>query len=486
MGWIHDIRSSRLPVRLAVVLCLSLVCLIYLLPGPAWIRRAQPHLSHGTGHDEDQSEIQTSPVADNVRPIPSALGWEPSGPQPTGFCAERFGTEYLHGFSKLPTNYCDANSTARFICFSYKASDQRTDSFCIGGPSVLHAGEKAFKLDCVVRNLDREETAQGVPQLHSFPAYWYNTGPHAIMRDHVKLDRFQEPALDAESHGISFMIRRENNNQNFWHTMMEIMSLTYSLDILRSTVDPSTQKPFVTDRALEDSRVVFLDDLADGPFYDLWTLFSGKPSVRLKDISAHDVEPTTLLIPLPGSSNPFWQGDWVEFGCGESVLLKTFSRRVLDFYNISDGLPRPERPLTLTMIDRKQKRRLLDKDVYWAALNAKYPSIKMQLVDYAALPLSEQIRISHLTDILVGIHGAGLTHGMFLPPNSTLVEILPPQLEHRGFDNMAKSLGHHYFSTHGSEHDSPENNGDWQHDDIFIEQGRFMDLMEEAIASAGG
>ena len=150
---------------------------------------------------------------------------------------------------------------------------------------------------------------------------------------------------------------------------------------------------------------------------------------------------------------------------------------------ISDSPPRLERQLTLTLADRKDKRRLLNQDVYFAALEAKYPSINMQIVDYAALPLSEQIQISRSTDILVGVYGAGLTHGIFLPPNSTVVEIQPPALKHKGFDNMSKSLGHRYFSRQGTNHDSPDNSGDWQHDDVYLEMSLFLELMEEAIAS---
>lgn len=69
------------------------------------------------------------------------------------------------------------------------------------------------------------------------------------------------------------------------------------------------------------------------------------------------------------------------------------------------------------------------------------------------------------TDILVGVHGAGLTHG------------------YKGFRNLAKMLGHNYFSSHGVTHLTNSTKGDWQFDDVYIEEDRFIDLMDLSVRS---
>lgn len=479
MGWAHRFR-------LAAVLSVLLICLLYLLPPIAWIGSDQRQYDHGTKPHENDTNNHAPAGTDIALPLPTVYSPELSDSKAAGLCGERYGTDYLRAFSKKATNYCDANSTADLTCFSHKASDDRTDSFCIGGPAIIDPAQRSIKLDCVVRDWNGDDATKDVPQLHRFPAYWYNTGPRAIFRQYIKLGREPGPTVEpkTEMKGFSFLVQREDNNQNLWHTMMEIMSLTMSLDVLRTTVDPSTGKAFFADKNLEMSQVVFLDSLVDGPFYDLWRISAKMPSLRLNEVASQNLASNVIVVPLPGGSNPLWQGDWADIDCGDSELLKTFSHRVLDFYGVSVRPPKSEKPLTLTVIDRKQKRRLLDQETYFAALQAKCPDIKMQVVDYTPLPFSEQVNVSHSTDILVGVHGAGLTHGMFLPPNSTIVEILPPNLKHKGFENMSKFLGHRHFSRHGSEHDSPENNGDWQHDDVFLEKDRFLELMEEAIASA--
>jgi protein O-GlcNAc transferase len=67
---------------------------------------------------------------------------------------------------------------------------------------------------------------------------------------------------------------------------------------------------------------------------------------------------------------------------------------------------------------------------------------------------------------------------MFLPENSVMVEILPSGLDHNGFRNMARMLGHSYYSAHA---DEDQEGGDWHDNDLTIPMGRFMDLIYIAI-----
>ena len=49
----------------------------------------------------------------------------------------------------------------------------------------------------------------------------------------------------------------------------------------------------------------------------------------------------------------------------------------------------------------------------------------IRLVDTASLPIIDQISIMKKTDYLIGVHGAGLSLSIFMPPHSILYEILP-------------------------------------------------------------
>lgn len=103
----------------------------------------------------------------------------------------------------------------------------------------------------------------------------------------------------------------------------------------------------------------------------------------------------------------------------------------------------------MTFIDRAGTRVLLNHQDYFEEIKSSFSHVTIQSVDFATT-FHEQLKIIRQTDILVGVHGAGLTHGIFLRPRSTMVEILPPDLNYKAFRNIASLLGHTYVRAHAS------------------------------------
>jgi hypothetical protein len=62
--------------------------------------------------------------------------------------------------------------------------------------------------------------------------------------------------------------------------------------------------------------------------------------------------------------------------------------------------------------------------------------------------LAEQVAAFSSCDTLVGIHGAGLTNCLFMPPGGTLVELRKREPNY-GYWHLAESVGHRYFYYHG-------------------------------------
>ena len=74
--------------------------------------------------------------------------------------------------------------------------------------------------------------------------------------------------------------------------------------------------------------------------------------------------------------------------------------------------------------------------------------VVVQDVDYSELSFEDQISINLDTDVMVGPHGAGLMHNIFMPDRAALVELfIDGSAANRHFHNLAKWQGRRYFSS---------------------------------------
>jgi capsular polysaccharide biosynthesis protein len=144
-------------------------------------------------------------------------------------------------------------------------------------------------------------------------------------------------------------------------------------------------------------------------------------------------------------------------------MLDAFSALVQRSFGVSPAAPRTAGPLRITFVSRRLY------DTHAAATSASVRTsnrwigrqvaneancvealtaigdVDVRVVDFARHPLDEQIRIAHDTDLLIGAHGAGLTHLLCTPPHAGLLEIAPrpgPDWKAwRVFPNMALWTG---------------------------------------------
>ena len=67
---------------------------------------------------------------------------------------------------------------------------------------------------------------------------------------------------------------------------------------------------------------------------------------------------------------------------------------------------------------------------------ATFSHLHLALVDFARIPINTQILLCSHTDLLIGVHGAALSHALFLPPLAALLELQPAQQNWRIFQHM--------------------------------------------------
>lgn len=86
------------------------------------------------------------------------------------------------------------------------------------------------------------------------------------------------------------------------------------------------------------------------------------------------------------------------------------------------------------------RRKIANEPQLEATLRARNPSFRVRSVQLERLSVQQQLELVASTDVMLGMHGAGLTHAIFLPDKSGLVEMVPSKLAagNRHFHALAR------------------------------------------------
>ena len=114
-----------------------------------------------------------------------------------------------------------------------------------------------------------------------------------------------------------------------------------------------------------------------------------------------------------------------------------FNQFILNRYGITKYSPLNCDFLTITLISRKDYvtkqgypkrltlRKFYNDEELIDALKSSYRHVRIQQVYLEELSLEKQLSLITRTDVLIGMHGAGLTHALFLPPHAGVIELIP-------------------------------------------------------------
>lgn len=449
---------------------------------------AQDGPSHGELSGENFDEDQLLAHLPLPSEYPDHIGVDAKAFSAPGLCRDKFSTEFLGNSRNRRGQYCSESSKTDLTCFhtvnhgSFAAGS--IDSFCLAeGGAAFDVARRKFVLDCSLRDLSEQEKAAGAIPYGEINSYQYRTGPKFLLNEWTNIQgyRAQEASLAPQTTDKDFVIllKREVDG-NLWHCLNELMAIMTTLDILRITPGPADGTAVFKAEDVAKTEIVILDEHPDGPYFDLFQMFSSKKPLRVDEwVAAHSSGSATttgaipldkIIIPYAGETNNLWS-DWVPIDCNGNTMLHVFVQRVLDFYQIPrlrerpsaaelqqqqaahesflpppSGPPRPR--LNVTIINRRGSRKLLGLDTYlFEHAQARFAdAADLRLVEFETMPFREQIRLVRSTDVLVGMHGAGLTHAMFMEEGrGAVVEIQPDRLCHKGFRNLAKMMGIPYF-----------------------------------------
>lgn len=112
------------------------------------------------------------------------------------------------------------------------------------------------------------------------------------------------------------------------------------------------------------------------------------------------------------------------YGCERSGLFHAFSKHILHSLNIKIHR-RTNDKVRITLLSRGTTyRSILNEKAIVEALE-KVQDYEVRRVVYdKSVPFTKQLEITHNTDVFIGMHGAGLTHLLFLPDWAAVFEVL--------------------------------------------------------------
>lgn len=181
-------------------------------------------------------------------------------------------------------------------------------------------------------------------------------------------------------------------------------------------------------------------------FQDAFEAFTRNPLWDLKTFRGETVCFKNLVFPLlPRMIFGLYYNTPLIYGCENSGLFKAFGEHVLHRLRIPLHERKNQR-IRITLLSRDtQYRRILNEDELVRALKEN-PLYKVKKVVYnKKVSFKKQLEITRNSDIFIGIHGAGLTHLMFLPDWAAVFEIY--NCEDPGcYKDLARLRGVKYFT----------------------------------------
>jgi len=137
-----------------------------------------------------------------------------------------------------------------------------------------------------------------------------------------------------------------------------------------------------------------------------------------------------------------------------NIMNKCYAKyiRMFDPYKWSSLLTISSQPSLkpiVTYIDRQSaSRRKLPPDMHNKLIHFLYSQsdITFQPVKMEKLSFEEQVNVAQKTDLLIGVHGNGLTHTAFMRPHRSVCEIFVPGVPFIwDYYTMSKMMGHEYL-----------------------------------------
>jgi len=447
--------------------------------------------------NEEEFEVE-GPTSRNTQTLEEKIGldeWKNDDP----VCDEWFDYGFLQKWSSesFDKERCIGESEVRCFTLTHPKLNKPTSPHVVcRGKNIVLNSAKTKNAHCLKHRKNYKCEGQPTYRQYDRGAFGGACEPRFNIRsdfpgDHLrdqfdswqtydKIDQF--PEIHPDGH-LLFVTREKGEHVNMYHTLSDWLMTFQTIQML--SLDISS------------IQIIFLDDHVDGPLDTFWTtVFSPNfKTLRWKDLEGAKMVKNAIWVP-PGYSNIMLSEVTKRAApCDSEIhIFNNFADFVLSQYNLGhiEGkrisvVFSSRRPYAMKGIDHKFVGRQLDNEDDVIARMKTVSAVAVARVDFAQHTIQEQIKLIAEADVLVGMHGAGLSHVAFLPSWGGLLELFPKtQGRWFCFRHIAIWRGLHYDEW--TNRDYPRNyredkSGDYTK--VHIEQfGKVFEKLIENVRTA--
>lgn len=157
-----------------------------------------------------------------------------------------------------------------------------------------------------------------------------------------------------------------------------------------------------------------------------------------------------MLAPEEGSG-PMMQHLNDDEPCFDSHLFKDFRKVAMETMGVLDPVRSvlSSSPVVVTIITRRPykgrnvQRVWVNEDEILEKMRADYRDLNVvfQSVDFVDLTMAKQMEVAVSSDVVIGMHGAGMVNVLWTKPETLVVEIFPKRRRRWGYRNLCQFVG---------------------------------------------